>query len=133
MWFDGASSMKCLAKLVKTDINASALYVHCFAHCNELVFKDASAQSDMMSDAQVLCEDIYALVGVSPKRIGLFENLQEDGDTKRLKSLSRTRWTTRGQASEVILEKHKELTITVKMISNDKTNSPECRAKARGS
>ena len=42
MAFDGASAMKNLAALLKNRVFKHALYVHCVAYCNELVFKDAS-------------------------------------------------------------------------------------------
>ena len=115
MAFDGASTMKHLAALLKASISKNALYVHCFAHCNELVFKDATLLSSTVSDAQDLCEDIYAPAGVSPKRVLLFQNVQQnqqtvtsDTDTNssnitlKLKNLSRTRWTTRGGAADVV-------------------------------
>lgn len=67
MAFDGASAMKRLAVLVKDEVCKHALYIHCFAHCNELVFKDATSLSRMVADAQDFCEDIYALAGVSQR------------------------------------------------------------------
>ena len=77
MAFDGASAMKQLAALLKTRVSRYAIYVHCFAHCNELVFKDASSISSILSDAQDLCESVYTLAGVSPKRVLLFQNVQK--------------------------------------------------------
>ena len=41
MSFDGAAAMKALAKLLKADIAPNAIFIHCFAHCNELIVKDA--------------------------------------------------------------------------------------------
>ena len=76
MSFEGASSMKNLAKLIKENVAQQALYVYCFAHANELVFKDATALSPMIAYAQDFCEDLYALVGVYPKRVLLFESKQ---------------------------------------------------------
>ena len=65
MAFDGASTMKRLAKLIKTNLCKHALFIHCFAHCSELVFKDATKQSPLVAHAQDLCEDLYVLVGMS--------------------------------------------------------------------
>ncbi len=87
--------MKSLARLVKQEICQHATFVHCFAHCNELVFKDATSHSPLVSDSQDLSEDLYALVGVSPTRVLLFEKIQEEFNSNRvqirLKNLSRTR------------------------------------------
>lgn len=44
MGFDGAAAMKSLARKVKADVAPDAIYVHCFAHCNELIVKDAMKQ-----------------------------------------------------------------------------------------
>ena len=106
--FDGASSIVRLAGLLKETFGDNLIHIHCFAHCNELVFKDATALSPMIAEAQDLCEDLYVLVGVSPKRVLLFRNIQADisdvSDTLRLKNLSQTRWTTRGSAAAVLIK-----------------------------
>lgn len=90
----------------------------------------------MIAEAQDLCEDLYVLVGVSPKRAFLFENIQKEiddaSDILRLKNLSWTRWTTRGSAALVLIKKTQELHEALKILSKDPTVSPECRAKSRG-
>ena len=134
--FEGASSMKNFAKLIKENVVQQQLYVHCFAHANELVFKDATALSPVTAYAQDFCEDLYALVSVYPKRVLLFENIQKDmqGDKSilRLKNLFKTRWTARSVASEVIIKRRDTLRETLNKLAKDKTATPECRAKCRG-
>ena len=140
MAFDGASAMKRLAVLLKDQVCKHALFIHCFAHCNELVFKDATSLSRMVADAQDFCEDMHAIAGVSPKRVLLFDNIQKESsdspeDTQsnlKLRKLSRTRWTTRGAAADVILKKNSELQETLNTLSMDTSATPECRAKSRG-
>jgi hypothetical protein len=140
MAFDGASAMKRLAALVKGEVCKHALYIHCFAHCNELVFKDVTSLSRMVADAQDFCEDIYALASVSPKRVLLFVNIQRElsdnsestQSNLKLRNLSRTRWTARGAAADVILKKNRELQETLKTLSTDASVTPECRAKSKG-
>lgn len=140
--------MKQLAALLKSRVSKNAIYVHCFAHCNELVFKDASSISPILSDAQDFCESVYVLAGVSPKRVLLFQNVQKelsaaaaaaltsDSDAndafRKLKNLSRTRWTTRGAAADVLLEKYEALKETLTVLSSDKTATAECRAISEG-
>ena len=123
-----------LAALLKENFGDNIIHIHCFAHCNELAFKDATALSPLIAEAQDLCEDLYVLVGVSPKRV-LFENIQkemgDDSDALRLKNLSRTRWTTKGSAV-VLIKKTRELQEALEILSKDPTVSPECRAKSRG-
>lgn len=135
MAFDGASSMKCLAKKIKAELNTSALFIHCLAHCQELVFKDATKHSEALDEAQTLCEDLYVLVGVSPKRVALFEQIQvelENPDVVRLQNLSRTRWTTRGSAASVVTTKYVDLVMTLDNIAADRTHDTKCKARARG-
>ena len=80
MTFDGAMAMKSLAKKIKSEINESAIFIHCFAHCQELIFKDATKHCPALEDAQALCEDLYVIVGISPKRVALFAKVQDEID-----------------------------------------------------
>ncbi|MEL7308435.1 MAG: hypothetical protein AAGK05_11580 [Pseudomonadota bacterium] len=128
--FDGPSVMKKLAKLVKQHLNSNVLYVHCLAHCTELAIHDACETSPILSSALDICQDIYAFVGAFPKRVALFENIQCDSGYEKLKSLSQTRWTTRGPAVGVIIRKRKELITTLGELDADKTSKADARAKA---
>ena len=74
---DGCSTMKALANLVKAEINSDMLYIHCFAHCNELTLKDTTKGSILLENGQLICENLYALAGVSPKRVILFEKFRK--------------------------------------------------------
>ena len=131
--FDGASTMKHLAQLIKKEIAPHILYIHCVPHCNELVVKDASNNSALLEGAQSLCEYLYVLVGISPKRVLIFENLKKEMDgngcVQRLKNLSRTRWTTRGNAINVILTKHEELKAALQAIKSDDNTKNDCKEK----
>lgn len=62
--FDGAPSMVRLATLLKQKLGENVIHIHCFAHCNELVFKDATALSRLVADAQDLCEEDFLFVSV---------------------------------------------------------------------
>ena len=53
--FDGAAAMRCLAKKMKEKVAPNAIYIHCFAPCNELVVKDAIKESTMLSSTLELC------------------------------------------------------------------------------
>ena len=145
MAFDGASATKHLAALLKIRVSKHAFYVHCFAHCNELVFKDATALSSLMLDVQDLSEQIYVLAVISPDRILLFRNIRKEmlsnvnsdtfedfNETLQLKNLSRMRWTTRGAAANVIFQNYNALQETLKVLSTDLTVTIEFRAKAIG-
>ncbi len=59
-------------------IAPNAIYVHCFAHCNQLIVKDSIKNSNLMSSSLDLCQSLYAIIGAYPKRILLFEKIQND-------------------------------------------------------
>ena len=144
MGFDVPSVMKKLARDVKDYAGAQALYVHCLAHCTELISKDAVEVSHLVSDALDLCQDLYVFVGAYRKRVLLCDEIQKKEteleisnrsissfSTKpvNLKSLSQTRWTSRGRAAKVIIEKHAELRATLQEISEDRSNSRHVKAQ----
>ncbi len=135
MTFDGAMAMKSLARKIKSEMNKSAIFIHCLAHCQELISKDATKHCPALEDAQTLCEDLYIVVGISPKRVALFAKIQVEivsDDVLHLQNLSRTRWTTRGAAGNIITLRHAELLATLKIISEDKNTDSKCKAKAKG-
>ena len=63
MGFDGAAAMKPLAQKLKSKIARSAIYVHCSAHDNELIVKDAMQESGLLSTSLDLCPSMYAIFG----------------------------------------------------------------------
>ena len=143
MAFDGAASMKLLAAKIKQMVNSSAIFTHCFAHSNELVEHDVYKTSKMFNDSLDMCQNLYAFVGAYPKRVMLFENIQKDLDHEknesgenyeilRLQSISVTRWTTRAKAAYVLIGKVGELHTLLDHIKDDKGNSNDIRAKAKG-
>ena len=141
MAFDGAASMKLLAQKIKQSLSPGAIFIHCFAHSNELVVHDLHGISEMFRDSLDLCQNLYAFVGAYPKRVLLFENIQKDienetqsdnYDILRLQSLSVTRWTTRAKAAHVLLERLSELNQVLASLQIDKASTADVRAKAKG-
>ena len=136
MAFDGASSMKCLARMIKETMSRHAMYLHCFAHCAELAFKDATFHSPLLDNSQDLCEDLHALVGAIPKRVLLFQKIQEDIERNcsamRLKNPSRTRWTTGGTGAEVIARKHNELQEVLSQLKEDSSLTLNAKQRHEG-
>ena len=126
MGFDGAAAMRCLAKKMKENVAPNALYIHCLAHCNELVVKDAIKESTLLSPSLELCQSLGAIVGAYPKRIQVFEDIQNAFMTEqvtneyqvlRLQSLADTRWTTRVKAANTIFEKTAEVREALQLTS----------------
>ena len=141
MGFDGAAAMKSLARKLKVEISPNAVYVHCFAHRNELIVKDAIDQCSLLSTSLDLCQSLYAIVGAYPKGILLFEEVQNDFKHEnesdeytvlRLQSLSATRWTTRIKAANVVFEKTVEVRRTLETLVSDPSISADTKARIKG-
>ena len=75
---DGSAAMKALTRLLKADVGPNAIFIHCFAHCNELIVKDAIKLSILLLSFLELCQSFYAIVGAYPKHVLLFEEIQND-------------------------------------------------------
>ena len=135
--FDGASAMVKLGRLINEYTNGQSVYIHCLAHCNDLTIRDAIAKSSLFANATLMCQDLYALAGVSPNRIMLFEELQTVKDdntntkTQRLQNLSVTRWTTRGRAAKIIVDKRLALLEVLQKLKEDKSVTEMVKAKAK--
>jgi cell division protein FtsL len=85
-------------------------------------------QCTLLSTLLDLCQALYAIVGAYPKRILLFEKIQEhfkhenDSDeykVLRLQSLCATRWTTTVEAVNVMFDKTVELRTTMEKLKED--------------
>ena len=76
--FKGASVMNSLSQKLKK--NSILVFYICIASLIAISFfyNDVSRASSMLREAQDLCEQLYALAGVSPKRVLLFENIQRE-------------------------------------------------------
>ena len=137
MGFDGAAAMKSLAQKLKSEIAPNVIYVHCFAHCNELIVKDAIKESGLLETSLDLCQSMYTIVGAYPTHILLFENIQKDygyeQETKhfkvlRLQNLPVTRWTTRVQAANIVFE---ILCKTLEKMKDDSSNPKDTADKIK--
>ena len=141
MGFDGAAAMKSLSQKLKAKVAPNAIYVHCFAHCNVLIVKDATKNSKLLSSSLDLCQSLYTIIGAYPKRILLFEKIQNDfsyeqetDDYKvlRLQNLSATRWTTRVKAADIVFAKFSELHKTLEDMRKDPSIPKDTAVKIKG-
>ena len=48
---------------MKEKVAPNAILIHCFAHSNKLVEKDAIKESTLLSSSLELCQSLYAIVG----------------------------------------------------------------------
>ena len=99
-----------LAKLVDAD-EASALPVHCFAHCLNLCLQDAAGQCSIVRDSPAIVHEISKLVRNSPKRGLVFNRVQQElsPNAPGLKPLCPTRWTVRTASINAVFENYATL------------------------
>jgi hypothetical protein len=71
MTFNGAMAIKTLAKNVESEMNESAIFIPCLAHCQELRchWPNIAQPWRMLSHYVKTC--MYVVVGISPKRVDL--------------------------------------------------------------
>ena len=81
-------------------LEATAIFVHCFAHCTNLCLKSLGRQSQCVHNALELVMGISQLILYSPERSRLFDTLrsQVSPGAPTLKPLCPTRWTVRTRA-----------------------------------
>ena len=148
MSFDGASAMKSLAEKLKSCYGQQVSYTDCLAHCTELVVKDTISNSELLQLAMCTLKKLYTFLGVYPKRVKLFEEMQEvnsfvDGNEDissvshqtavvHIKSLYQTRWTARADAAKVVIVNQQPLIEALEAIKVDSSLSWEVKADARG-
>ena len=110
--YDGASNMSgCyngLQSLIQTRINPNILYVHCYAHCLNLVISDAAATSVDVVTLFGNLETLYVLFTRSQKVHGLFEEVQRSQGCaiRSLKRLNTVRWSAREMCLSTFLERY---------------------------
>lgn len=116
--------------------NNKIVYVHCYAHCLNLVLVDgclSQAENKMLLDFFGTLQLAYNFIESSAVRHAVFERICQTAGTqlKTLKSFSTTRWACRAEAVRAVRESYTELSSAVIEIVNS-TKHPETRAKGKG-
>lgn len=116
--FDGAANMAGSirgAQAVLREKQPMALFVHCGAHCVNLVAKDSCEASVLIRNALYTLNEVGRLFGESAKfRDKFTEICVSEGDSPRkLRPLCPTRWAVRLQAVEAAIDKYDEVLRTV--------------------
>ncbi|KAJ8364956.1 hypothetical protein SKAU_G00137870 [Synaphobranchus kaupii] len=107
--YDGAANMSGRFKGLQSRIlkrNPKALYVHCQAHCLNLVLVESAKSNMCFVSFFNLVEKLYAFVANSSKRHSAFIEMQKrlypDQRPLELKKLSDTRWACRETALKTL-------------------------------
>jgi hypothetical protein len=105
--------------------NEKALYVHCHAHCLNLVLVESAKSSQPFVRFFNLVESLYTFLARSPKRHAAFVTLQQTmypgQRVCELKRLSDTRWACREDALRSL---KKVLSAVVKLLQNMADSDP---------
>ena len=130
--YDGAANMSGAISGVATRIRnevPAALQIHCAAHILQLCLQDISSNAITIREALNFCTELYQLIKLSPKRLHLFEDIQNcnnpNGPT--LKPTCPTRWTVRNKSFKSILDNFETLENTLEEISRER-NEPGRKA-----
>lgn len=133
--YDGAANMMGRLRGVGTRIRyeeASAITVHCLAHCLNLCLQDAARKCPIIRDALDVVNEICKLIKNSPKWSAIFDQCRQDLSIHGtgLRPLSITRWTVRTAAFDSVLRNYPALIEALEFISNECKD--EYGSRARG-
>ncbi len=137
--FDGASTMSGYLSGVQArckEKNPNILYVHCYAHCLNLVLVDACTsdmQDSKISNFFGTIQCLFAFIEGSGVRHATFESIGKTLNVKlkSLKSLSTTRWACRAEAVTAVQQDYDAILCALEEIKKT-TRQNEIRAKASG-
>lgn len=138
--FDGAATMSGHESGVQQrckEKNPRILYVHCYAHCLNLVLVDACAsrtENPLIFDFLGTIQFVFTFIEGSPGRHAVFENiLKEVGGLRApsLKSLSTTRWACRAEAVSSVKRNYSVIVQAIEEVVNT-TKHTEVRSKGKG-
>ncbi|KAJ1138377.1 hypothetical protein NDU88_004764 [Pleurodeles waltl] len=113
-----------------------SLYVHCGAHCTNLVMQAAAHKCSIMEDALLYVQELGNLFGQSLTCRTIFSDLIQhsiEGPTNvlKIKPLCPTRWTVRVKAVQKVMDNYEPILETLEQLSTSKS-SGDVSARARG-
>lgn len=135
--FDGAATMSGYNNGVQAkckEQNNSLMYIHCYAHCLNLVLVDSIGRKNrVVFDFFGTIQLIFAFIEGSCVRHAVLEKVARQINIKlvTLKSISTTRWACRSEAITAIATNYSALIIAIQEIY-DSTKLSDVRAKAHG-
>jgi hypothetical protein len=133
--YDGAANMSGKFSGVKTRIIADeqrAVYVHCVAHSLNLVVQESMQHIPAVRNFINTCKDIINTVKDSPKRLALFETIQDDTmeNNTALQPFCPTRWCMRASSLRSVKSNYAALKDFFHQLADSEMN--DVGAKAEG-
>ncbi|KAJ8364351.1 hypothetical protein SKAU_G00131820 [Synaphobranchus kaupii] len=138
--YDGARTMSGhlsgLQAKIKQHCSQKAFYVHCCAHNLNLILLDAACS---LCGAKLFfgtLESLYCFLTSSLPRFKILEeeqaNMQLEGTILTLKRLSDTRWASRKQATEAVIQSLPAILAALERIKEHNLTSPKTASEADG-
>ncbi|KAL1269056.1 hypothetical protein QQF64_031345 [Cirrhinus molitorella] len=133
--YDGAANMsgnKNGAQARIREMQPLALYVHCGAHCANLVTKAACTASSLTSDALDWVHKLGCLYKLSSKYKSKFVNIAtaSSGTVSNLQPLCQMRWTVRTTAIWSVLHQYESVLLSLEDMAQ--TDTSDTGVTARG-
>ena len=134
MAFDGAANMSGRergAQAILRETQPAALFVHCGAHCTNLVARDSCDASPVVKSALACVNELGCLFSESGKLRQRYVTVCIDADvtSQKLRPLCPTRWTVRLAAVDAVLDRYDEITTTLEELA---AGSSHLSARAAG-
>lgn len=135
--FDGAATMAGCSNGVQSkckEINSKIFYVHCHAHCLNLVLVDSIGRKNrIVFDFFGTIQFLYSFIEGSCIRHATLEKVAKEINLtlKTLKSISTTRWACRFEAVAAVKNNYLAIISAIQNIC-DTTKIPDVRSKSRG-
>ncbi|KAJ8044775.1 Zinc finger MYM-type protein 1 [Holothuria leucospilota] len=123
--YDGAANMSGGISGVQSrlkEIQPSAIYMHCFGHCLNLVIADAMAEVQSTRNFFGSVQSIYNFIESSPHRHAILESV--------MKRLLTDKWTCRAEAVNSIVENLQSILQALEEIT-ERTTRPRVMAEAQ--
>ena len=133
--YDGASVMSGCCSGVQQRIRQvvpQAIYVHCYAHCLNLVLVDTTKTVSEAAEFFAMMEKLYVFVSTSKVHKVYMEKQSELYPSKaahQLKPLSDTRWACRFFSVEAVYSTFDAIVATLEYVGNDDDKNKAIEAK----
>lgn len=118
--FDGANSMRYTLNAFIKEINPKCMYTWCFSHRFNLVIKNASHRSTLVTTNLQLVEDTAKIFRGSHIKMDVWidvaKSIPNYNSKRRLKLIGTTRWSSKQDAVNSIIETETNLYVVIKAI-----------------
>ena len=136
--YDGASNMSgCyngLQAIIKEKVGDHVVYVHCYAHCLNLVLSDSAGASIQVIKLFDNLEKLYNLFQKSQKIHDLFESIQKEKKLNviSLKRINTVRWSSREFSLKAFLQRYDSIMHVLETVSTDTSFDGNQRSTSAG-